>query len=119
MPPNPKLDLSGLDELQAEKPKPAAPIIKGELDLTGLEELGLEEPIDLNRPRLKNKDGSFSTEETITIDQDGKFYNIPTIVNGQRISEDEAVRLFQAGINKAVGEFPTLEEAKRRAAARS
>ena len=71
--------------------------------------------IDRSRPRIENPDGTFSTEETITIDMEvgGKtrFFNIPTIVDGKRQTEDDAVRLFEEGKNKAVGEFDTLDEA--------
>lgn len=70
-------------------------------------------PIDTNRPILENEDGSFSTEETTTL-QDPltqKWINIPTIVNGKRHSEEEALDLYMQGINKAVGRFDTLEEA--------
>lgn len=47
--------------------------------------------IDLTRPIIKNKDNSFSTEKTITIGQDGKFLNIPTIINGREVSEQDAI----------------------------
>lgn len=54
--------------------------------------------IDITRPVLKNDDGSIATEETITVKgyelgrtDDHKFYNIPSIVGGQRVSKDEAI----------------------------
>ena len=72
-----------------------------------------------NKPMLKNKDGSVSTEETITIGVDGRFYNIPTIVNGVRVPPHAAELMFRAGQNKAVGEFNSLEEAVREAEKRS
>jgi len=78
-----------------------------------------ERPIDMNRPILQNGDGTFSTEQTITIGADGRFFNIPTIVNGQRLSEDQAIALWRAGQNDAVGEFATEDEALASARART
>ena len=71
------------------------------------------------KPILRNPDGSISTEETITIEVDGKFYNIPTIVNGVRVPEHAAELLFRAGQNKPVGEFKSLDEALKAAKERS
>ncbi|MCA0276236.1 MAG: hypothetical protein LCH86_09540 [Proteobacteria bacterium] len=75
--------------------------------------------IDMSRPRVENADGSFSTERTIGIEMDGRFFNIPTIVNGKQLSEDDAIATFQRGDNPAVGEFGSQEEADRAASARS
>lgn len=76
-------------------------------------------PVDLNRPIIQNKDGTISTEETITIEVDGKFFNIPTIVNGTRRSDDDATRLWREGVNKAVGVFDSQEDATTAAEQRS
>ena len=78
-----------------------------------------ERPIDLSRPILQNNDGTFSTEQTITIGADGRFFNIPTIVNGQRVGEEQAIALWRAGRNEAVGEFLTEEEALASARSRT
>jgi hypothetical protein len=75
--------------------------------------------IDMSRPKLQNKDGSFSTEETITIESGGKFYNIPTIVNGVRVPQDAAVLLWRGGSNPHVGEYPSLQQAVEMAKQRS
>lgn len=79
--------------------------------------------IDRSRPILENPDGSFSTEETITIYVEvggkHKWVNIPTIVGGKRVGEEQAVKLFEAGSNKAVGEYDTLEAAEAAARDRS
>jgi hypothetical protein len=75
--------------------------------------------IDMTRPKLQNPDGSFSTEETITIENGGKFYNIPTIVNGVRVPEDAAVLLWRGGSNPHVGEYKSLKEAVDMAKQRS
>ncbi len=71
------------------------------------------------KPMLRNPDGSISTEETITIEAGGRFYNIPTIVNGVRVEPKAAELLWRAGDNKAVGEFKSLDEAVKAAKERS
>jgi hypothetical protein len=81
-------------------------------------------PIDTSRPLLKNNDGSYSTERTITIttaDTTGRerFINIPTIVNGQQLSEEQASTLYFQGKNPAVGEFDTMDQALASAKART
>lgn len=78
-------------------------------------------PIDLTRPRIKNPDGSFSTESTITVGMDGRQYNIPTIVDGKRVDNETAVadarRRLAAG--EKLPNFDTVEEAVAQAGARS
>lgn len=73
------------------------------------------------KPALQNRDGSTSTEETITIqDGSGGWVNIPTIVGGKRIGEDVAAKRFADGKLKAVnGVFATLDEAVAAAKTRS
>ena len=75
--------------------------------------------IDRSRPILENSDGSFSTEETVTFDSGGRFYNVPTIVNGTRRSEAEAIRLWENGQNHEVGNFGSLNAAVSAARQRS
>lgn len=75
--------------------------------------------IDTTRPILDNPDGSFSTERTITIESNGKYFNIPTIVGGQQQSQEDAIRLWRSGNNKEVGSFNTLEDAVSTAERRS
>ena len=75
--------------------------------------------IDLSRPIINNADGSFSTERTIGIEADGKHINIPTIVDGVQVSEQEAVQAFKEGRNKPTGIFSTREEADQAAQGRS
>jgi hypothetical protein len=48
-------------------------------------------PIDVNRARLDNKDGTFSTERTMGVEFDGRHYNIPRIVQGRPVSKAEAI----------------------------
>ena len=71
---------------------------------------------------MKNPDGSFSTEKTITISADigngEKFYNIPTIINEEEVPEQEAVDyFFKTGEN--VGMFGSKDEAVSAAKKRS
>ena len=76
-------------------------------------------PIDKSRPAIKNPNGTTSTEETITIEEDGKHYVLPTIVGGIRRPEDAAIALWEKGKNKDVGEFSSAEEANDYAKKRS
>lgn len=76
-------------------------------------------PIDTNRPRIQNPDGSVSTERTITVEADGKHYLIPTIVSGKELSMDDAVAAWRSGTNKEVGVFNSEQEANNYAKVRS
>ena len=69
--------------------------------------------IDMNRPKIQNPDGSFSTEETITVPRGNRWYNVPTIVNGQRLKPEDVEYWFSQGDPNIphVGEFGTLDEA--------
>jgi hypothetical protein len=82
-----------------------------------------ESDIDLSRPKLKNPDGSFSTERTatfgFTVDGVDKFFNIPTIVDGKQLTPDEAVNDFLAGVNKPVGVFKSQKDAVKAAEKRT
>lgn len=71
------------------------------------------------KPIVQNSDGSVSTERTITVGIDDKFYNIPTIVNGKQVDNPTAVSMYKAGLNPAVGSFDTMGEAETAAKARS
>ncbi len=79
----------------------------------------LGKPIDESRPKIENDDGSFSTERSITVGQHGKFYNIPTIVNGKQYDPEEALKLYDIGENPHVGIFDTKEAAEKAAKTRS
>lgn len=50
-------------------------------------------------------------ERTITIEVDGQFYNIPLIVNGQRLNVSSALRLWEEGQNPEDGAFGSEDEA--------
>jgi hypothetical protein len=76
---------------------------------------------DFARPKLKNPDGSFSTEETATVGFGNRQYNIPTIVNGQRVPIGAAVsdargRMAQGTV---FPNFATEDEAVKQAKLRS
>ena len=67
--------------------------------------------IDLsNRPVIKNKDGSSSTESSISVNIDGKEVLIPTIINGKRVSEREAIDHYEK-TGEHMGKFDSVEEA--------
>jgi hypothetical protein len=68
-------------------------------------------PHDLSKPIIQNPDGSISTERTITIESNGQSLVIPTIVNGQAYSNEDAIALWKAGQNRPVGAFATAAEA--------
>lgn len=76
-------------------------------------------PGNAGRPALQNPDGSYSTERTITVGADGKYYNIPSIVSGRQRTPDEAIALWRSGQNAAVDSAATEQEALARAQARS
>ena len=68
---------------------------------------------------IQNPDGTTSSERTITVGIDGKYYNIPSLVDGVQLSEGEAVRRFKAGDIKAVGVADTLKAALKMAGTRT
>jgi peptidoglycan hydrolase-like protein with peptidoglycan-binding domain len=68
--------------------------------------------VDVDRPAIRNADGSISTERTETFEVDGQFWNIPTIVGGEQLSSDQAFAEYEAGRNAAVqGPFASADEA--------
>jgi hypothetical protein len=73
---------------------------------------GLVEPgnIDVSKlPAVKNADGTYSTVLTIGVEQDGKHYVIPTVINGRVVSDKEAYDYFNK-TRKHLGAFSTREE---------
>ena len=63
--------------------------------------------IDLkNKKPIKNKDGSISTVRTIGIEADGMFVNIPTVINGQVVSNKEAIAHYRK-TGKHLGKYKT------------
>ena len=67
--------------------------------------------IDLNhRKVVHNKDGSISTERSLTVNYDDGVYLIPTVVNGKILSDDDAIDYFEK-YGEYLGRFDTNEEA--------
>lgn len=70
--------------------------------------------IDLeNRPVVHNEDGSISTERSIVIEEDGEYVIIPTVVNGEIVSDDEAVQHYHE-TGEHHGKYKTVTEAVRK-----
>jgi lysozyme len=79
---------------------------------------------ETGRPIIYNDDGSMSTEETVTVQLDGKWVNLPTIVDGKRppegVNDEEwAIKQYREGRNQPVGTFDSLDEAVEAAKQRS
>ena len=67
--------------------------------------------IDLNnRKVVHNKDGSFSTEESFSTNIDGKEVLLPTIIDGKRVSQRQAINHYYK-TGKHLGKFDSVEEA--------
>ena len=67
--------------------------------------------IDLNnRKTVRNDDGSISTEESFSVNIDGQEVLLPTIINGRRVSEQEAIDHYKQ-TGEYLGKFNTVEEA--------
>ena len=77
------------------------------------------EQVAKTKRRILNPDKSVSTERTIGIEADGRFINIPTIVGGKQLSNQDAIRMFREGKNPPTGVFRSRAERDRRAALRS
>ena len=60
-----------------------------------------------------------SHEESIGVEVGGRQFNIPTVYNGRRVSDEEAVYLFKTGQLRPLGQYSTQVEADREADARS
>lgn len=69
--------------------------------------------------KVANADGSVSTERTITVSFDDGVFNIPTIVGGKQLSEEDAISAFKSGKSQATGKFATVDEAVAAAKART
>ena len=60
-----------------------------------------------------------SHENTITIEIDGKFFNIPTVVDGVQLSQVEAANRFDPRSSLHFGQFKNVEGALFSAGRRS
>ncbi|MFT3671296.1 M15 family metallopeptidase [Aestuariivirga sp.] len=69
--------------------------------------------IDLDRRKvLKNEDGSISTEQSFSTNIDGEEVLLPTIINGKRVSEEEAIAHYQK-TGEHLGKFNNPQDAER------
>ena len=78
-------------------PKPKGMVEEGNLDIN-------------NRKVLKNPDGTISTESSISISADGKEVLIPTVIDGVRYSNKDAVDHFKK-TGENLGKFDSSEAA--------
>jgi hypothetical protein len=69
--------------------------------------------IDLgNRPVVLNDDGSFSTEESMSYQDDaGNEVLIPTVINGQHAPSEDAAIAYAEHSGQNLGKFTTPEAA--------
>lgn len=76
---------------------------------------GMTKPGNLdpwNRPVLHNPDGSYSTTSSMSVGTDAGEVLIPTVVNGKRLSDEDALKHFhETGEN--LGTFASPEAADR------
>lgn len=67
----------------------------------------------LNRPIVKNDDGSISTVRSMSFqDKDGKEVLVPTVLNGKIVSDSEAINNYYK-TGEYLGKFDTIEEANK------
>lgn len=78
-----------------------------------------ELPIDINRPFIRNPDGSTSTESSFTAEFGGRHLLFASIVDGRRYTMKEAEELYRQGKNPPLGAFKTHDEAEAASIARS
>lgn len=64
----------------------------------------------MNRPVLDNPDGSISTTRSFSVDIDGQEVLLPSIVNGQQLSQEEAIQHYR-NTGENLGKFNTPQEA--------
>lgn len=83
-------------------PTTRTPAIEGKI---ALDNQGF--PIDLTRPFVIDDDG-VHTEISRTIEMDGKWVNIPSIVDGKIVSMEEAVKDMRRKLKQG-WRFPTFD----------
>lgn len=122
--------LAAADDIQALAKQAGMPVdalvrnILGQPAGAGGKQKGLVEPgnIDLTKRKvLDNGDGTISTESSITITETGKdgkdiAVNIPTVIDGKRYSEKEAIDYYLR-TGQHLGKFASIPEAEAAAQA--
>jgi len=88
--------LSGKPDIETQ---PSGLIERGNIDLS-------------KRIPLKNEDGTVSPLKSISIEQDGNIVLIPTIQDGKRMTDAEAIRYYQKS-GQNLGVFETEADAAR------
>lgn len=69
---------------------------------------------ELGKGGVKNDDGSISTVRNITVEQDGRTFSIPTVWDGQVLSNPDAInRAFRAG-SDTWPSYPSEHDAEKR-----
>lgn len=75
---------------------------------------GLIEPGNIkdlyNRPILYNPDGTWSTTSSMSFDEDGREVLIPTVVNGKRLTDEQAIQYYRR-TGQHLGKFDSPENA--------
>ena len=83
---------------------------RGISNVPGMVEPPTMDIMEKDRPAFYNPDGSMSTMSTMSKNVDGKEVLIPTVVNGRRLSDDQAVKYYLA-TGKHYGKFATPQDA--------
>lgn len=68
---------------------------------------------------VQNKDGSTSSERTMTFEDNGIYYVVPTLFRGQQLMPEQAFMFFKRGHLPAVAAAGSLKEANEMAGKRS
>lgn len=88
------------DKYLRASPEIIRPVVEGNIDLE-------------NRPKVWNKDNTYSTVTTITAGiENGKFVLLPTIINGHEVSKKEAFEHFKK-TKEHMGIFNSEKEADK------
>ncbi|MHC4322621.1 MAG: hypothetical protein ACYST3_10140, partial [Planctomycetota bacterium] len=80
---------------------------------------GMNVDPDYRGVEVQNPDGTVSSERTMTVGIDDKFYNIPTLFEGKQLTREQSIDYFKSGKMPAVGVADTLDAAVGMAGKRS
>jgi len=110
-----KYPTSGATDLR----KPGAPSSGGVQALRAQPPADIGAPVEFGRPIITNPDGSRTTEYTTTTERDGRWYNVPTVMNGAVLPSETVESLFQHHLAPDVGNFDTMDHAVQAARERT